>query len=1687
MSATSDGTRPKSTTVFSSPSDPFSNSDPFTVNDDDQALSSAGDLQFHLQQLLEAKKDQLNKAALFGQQILDQQKELQERINQLQAREQDKDEDDEIEGESRVVFREIKETVQDWDVQNAQLVGSAFSPPNGLMNGKDPSIEITRDEHEQRPKAASSAAQSRRAKNAANRADNVEFALEIGSGLLTEVRRLQSLLGERDKAIQDMKEEKDDLEKTLESFRTALRQQEQSADKYKEENWNLEVTLQDLRGQLSTLNASSARAESEIKRLTKSLSSALASAESQKSTADVLAAEIEEIKTKHEMDTAQARRKEAGLARDKSDLQQALEKERKEREREKERRGGRGGRFGDSPLTPGSLGPSGDFLTPGDFRGMGDDDVFSTHGASTNRRRAPDTGGAYDEFGMPFADEVDADTPDPSPVRNFRPSPRPTNDLEALRQSLAHSQRTINTLNNKLQREKEAKAEMRRRLLENGIPVAEEADEEDEEEMFEDEEVAAVNGRPRRGTPYRRGRGSRARGARVLATRGKGMSLSERLTLAAQYPDDEADAPPLPPLPTRFSGSADDFFAEREDDEVPGENLVEEEPEPDPELGPDGKRASVDGMDPKFANVLRRTPSNASSVTHTPSPLRRLTLNRSVRGGSVLGRRPRGGAAFGAARPPSVVEPVGDLAKELGVGASPLRDSRAFSDADDLIDEVLGEEGIVDEEEADDTVRHLDDSVIQTAEFACQTEPEEPVAVPLKAETVDAAVQAEPEPEPTPAPIIVPEPIKVAAVDAQMQTDDEPVPARTEAATQHVPVESPAPITKQAETQTEVATSDMDTQTPTPSRPSVGVLAGYERDRRTTMTQDDVCGLSSASSGDVSGDTTITRPMARAFLAAHPGLYEENDDGEETETGAETEPETETDLDDYHDAVMSTPSASQEDFHSISQSDDFHSLRTMSDNYGSDSEGDDESIKASKLSSRMAAASTASSIMGVAEGSRGPRQRPSSYYPDIPAKPEVVYEDKGVSADLLPVVEPPKQEEPAPPVVAVPEPQPEPPKEEPKPELKEMSIQTDEWVPPAPPAPIVVPAPSVPPASPSLYRVGSASHQFQFIPAPASAGPTRSSTIPVPVSSVLNTTPGRGVGHDRRLSIDSTISSVLGQDDAAAPPQRFRVQSTGAGSVLSVVDKSKPPTMILPPPPRLPPPPNAMPPPSFIPERKATISSSSADGPPPRPSSPPPPELIQRATTPTFGAALGVPGRNRSLRQHGSTPTPHQALRQPPSTNSFRSAANAALYAEQALLAQHQRDQEHRQFSSTSLASERSMASPRSSISSDNVFANQPHDPVTPSKTGNLPMRSTPGPSAHGSTDPTIIHAITQTMIGEFLYKYTRRAIGKGYGQQRHKRFFWVHPYTKTLYWSSADPGSWNVSESSAKSAYIEGVRSVLDPNPMPPGLYQYSVVVSTPQREMKITAPTKERHDIWLNALKYLLARPNDMNVASPANATIVPQSPKSVEFTDDEHLLSPLSQRSTRSARRRDTWNTTPRGKRSRSQLSVGGSVGKRSGTPAAEYLRWNGPESPYSPDKSFEHIGARDEEDLDFELHGDSRSDDGFEGLENVRACCDGRHTVGHSGKHHHHHHNHNHNHLPIERTSIDRLEVNQQDQARPASPAWSFRSHRSRGGSSQSHEGGPSNGTTSIFSWGRGDDGKLRFGSRRSAKTVPTHDQ
>ena len=123
-------------------------------------------------------------------------------------------------------------------------------------------------------------------------------------------------------------------------------------------------------------------------------------------------------------------------------------------------------------------------------------------------------------------------------------------------------------------------------------------------------------------------------------------------------------------------------------------------------------------------------------------------------------------------------------------------------------------------------------------------------------------------------------------------------------------------------------------------------------------------------------------------------------------------------------------------------------------------------------------------------------------------------------------------------------------------------------------------------------------------------------------------------------------------------------------------------------------------------------------------------------------------------------------------------------------------------------------------------------------------------------TDPRMIQAITQTMIGEFLWKYTRKPGRPDMSNTRHKRYFWVHPYTRTLYWSDQDPQTAGRSELKAKSVAIESVRVVTDDNPMPPGLHRKSLEVITPGRKVKFTASTGQRHETWFNALSYLLLR---------------------------------------------------------------------------------------------------------------------------------------------------------------------------------------------------------------------------------------
>jgi hypothetical protein len=89
--------------------------DPFSA-------TTAGDMNFYLQNLLDRKEKQLQQAGNLGQRVLAQQMELEERIRQLQELVGDKAEEEEVDDpQARDKYRELSDTIVSWDAENAEL------------------------------------------------------------------------------------------------------------------------------------------------------------------------------------------------------------------------------------------------------------------------------------------------------------------------------------------------------------------------------------------------------------------------------------------------------------------------------------------------------------------------------------------------------------------------------------------------------------------------------------------------------------------------------------------------------------------------------------------------------------------------------------------------------------------------------------------------------------------------------------------------------------------------------------------------------------------------------------------------------------------------------------------------------------------------------------------------------------------------------------------------------------------------------------------------------------------------------------------------------------------------------------------------------------------------------------------------------------------------------------------------------------------------------------------------------------------------------------------------------------------------------------------------------------------------------------------------------------------------------
>ncbi|CAK1364262.1 Anucleate primary sterigmata protein A [Cercospora beticola] len=345
-------------------------------------------------------------------------------------------------------------------------------------------------------------------------------------------------------------------------------------------------------------------------------------------------------------------------------------------------------------------------------------------------------------------------------------------------------------------------------------------------------------------------------------------------------------------------------------------------------------------------------------------------------------------------------------------------------------------------------------------------------------------------------------------------------------------------------------------------------------------------------------------------------------------------------------------------------------------------------------------------------------------------------------------------------------------------------------------------------------------------------------------------------------------------------------------------------------------------------------------------------------------------------------------------------------------------------------------------------------------------------PDVAPATDPRMIQAITQTMIGEFLWKYTRKTGRSETSTTRHRRFFWVHPYTRTLYWSEHDPSTAGKNMMKAKSVAIEAVRVISDDNAYPPGLHRKSIVVITPGREIVFTAPTGQRHETWFNALSYLLLRTErenkeaedtmsdaELNEFDPhgsgVSGTVRRNFSRLTGGTANGRSISRQSRRTSLSSyNSRTTRNTSPqrqdatvtgrtsaasnhRGKlapaaagtlratsSNPSRLSSSSQQGGRFSSMASRFRSSstqrttsalsNRKADPSDPATIYDASVVGDSaEDLRAVIERQERDADR---LENVRACCDGKHDVGSlknrsgAGRHRfsagHHHHSHAH---------------------------------------------------------------------------------
>lgn len=361
--------------------------------------------------------------------------------------------------------------------------------------------------------------------------------------------------------------------------------------------------------------------------------------------------------------------------------------------------------------------------------------------------------------------------------------------------------------------------------------------------------------------------------------------------------------------------------------------------------------------------------------------------------------------------------------------------------------------------------------------------------------------------------------------------------------------------------------------------------------------------------------------------------------------------------------------------------------------------------------------------------------------------------------------------------------------------------------------------------------------------------------------------------------------------------------------------------------------------------RRLPLSASASDG----------------ARSPTPGSSNFFPTSSRT-QEPGKPASKNAILRK------VRSATAVPKFGRNY---QHQRQSHSRSPPSTASMAPESPRLPRlpqHDLAPRRVVHDQKYKDRSSASSLTPPAIGDPAEPLHQST--TVVDAIAQTMVGEWMWKYVRRRksfgisespqvefdVGRSNGENsassgiRHKRWVWLAPYERAIMWSSRQPtsGPALLGKTGRKRKWystclpswpkldvvaIQSVLDVKDDTPMPKNsdslpLFNRSILILTPQRALKFTATTTERHHIWLTALSFLSQSSSGMNDLANIPSIPRPEYPPPSRGSNGSRRGPILDSFRTANSKRRpfgedDRAHTSPVGVRHAPSVHEGGTV--------------------------------------------------------------------------------------------------------------------------------------------------------------------